>query len=131
MRAQPIRFFTDQNVPDSTGEAIIVSGHQLTRLRDCMAVESADPVIAVACAQSGHVLVSHDNDFKAIAKRLQITQGDYHRRLHRVDLRCLEPEGSKRIAEAMSLIEHEWQVAHHRGHPMVIEIRTSLIRVMR
>jgi predicted nuclease of predicted toxin-antitoxin system len=131
MAHQPIPFFTDNCVPDSVGNAIIAAGHQLTRLRDCMLTDTKDPVIAIACAEGGQVLVSHDNDFKAVAKRLQISQGQYQKRLHRVDLRCEEPSSAHRLEVAMSLIEHEWMVANHRGHAMVIEIKDSLIRVLR
>lgn len=125
-----IAFFTDQNVPDSVGAALLQAGHSLTRLRDVMDTRTADPVIAVACAQSGHVLVSHDSDFKAIAKRLQITQRQYHSRLHRVHMRCPEPHSAQRIADALSLIEFEWTLVRE-DRPMVIEISDAAIRVCR
>lgn len=126
-----IPFFTDHNVPESVGKAIKQCGHDLQRLRDCMPKDTDDPVIAIACARGGQVLVSHDNDFKGIAKRLQITQSAYANRLHRIDLRCFEPDGARRIAEAMTLIEHEWLAFQSLGLPMVIEIKDTLIRVMR
>jgi predicted nuclease of predicted toxin-antitoxin system len=125
-----IPFFTDQNVPDSTGKALLSAGHALTRLRDVMLTTSPDPIVAIACAENSQVLVSHDNDFKAVAKRLQMSQRQY-RRLHRVDLRCFEPEGAQRMLDAMSLIEHEWQVAQARGTAMVIEIRSTSIWIKR
>lgn len=126
----PIPFFTDQNVPDSVGDALLQAGHAVTRLRDVMDTKTPDPIIAVACAQSGHVLVSHDGDFRAIAKRLQITQRQYQRTLHRIQLRCPEPEGAARMRDALSLIEYEW--ARLSGErPMVIEISSVAIRVLR
>ena len=131
MAKPSIQFFTDQNVPDSVGKAIVSAGHLVTKLRDCMAINTVDPIIAMACAQGGHVLVSHDNDFKSIAKRLQVTQNVYAQRLHRIDLRCFEPNGARRIAEVMSLIEHEWRLVTKRKTPMVIEIKDTIIRIMR
>jgi predicted nuclease of predicted toxin-antitoxin system len=126
-----IPFFTDHNVPDSTGNAITAAGHQLTRLRECMLTDSKDPVIAIACAEAGQVLVSHDNDFRELSKRLKLTKKDYQRRLHRIDLRCPEPDGARRIAEAMSLIEHEWALAKSKDRPMVIAIRDTSIWIPR
>ena len=130
-KPKPIPFFTDHNVPDSVGKAIVGAGHVLQRLRECMPSDTKDPVIAIACARAGQVLVSHDNDFKAIAKRLNLTKSQYLKSLHRIDLRCPEPEGARRILDAMSLIEHEWRRSRKSKEPMVIEIKDALIRVLR
>lgn len=131
MQRPRIPFFTDNCVADSVGDAIIANGHDLTRLRDCMARDTKDPLIALACVESGHVLVSHDNDFREIAKRLQTTKKQSQKMLHRVDLRCFEPDAARRISEAMALIESEWLLANERGEPMVIEIRDSTILLRR
>lgn len=125
-----IPFFTDQNVPDSVGNVLVELGHQVTRLRDVMATTTADPIIAVACSQSGQVLVSHDNDFKQVAKRLKITQRQYQNSLHRIQLGCPEPNGAKRIREAISLIEAEWLLIQE-GRPMVIHLKDQSIRTER
>lgn len=125
-----IPFFTDQNVPDSVGNAAISAGHSLTRLRDVMDTRTADPLVGVACSRAGHVLVSHDKDFRAISKRLNITQRHYQTSLHRVLMRCPEPRSAERMREALSLIEYEWDSAR-QGHPMVIEIHDLSIRIYR
>ena len=125
-----IPFFTDQNVPDSVGNFIISAGHSLTRLRDVMATTTADPIIAVACSRSGHVLVSHDLDFRESARRLLITQRQYRDSLHKIILRCPEPSDTTRLSAAMSLIEHEWNLVAS-GRPMVIEIRKNSIHTIR
>ena len=131
MQRPCIQFFTDNCVADSVGDTITACGHGLTRLRDCMARDTKDPLVALACLESGHVLVSHDNDFREIAKRLQATQKQYQKNHHRVDLRCFEPEAAKRISEVMALIESEWLLAVERAAPMVIEIRDSTILLRR
>lgn len=132
MERSVIRFFTDNNVPDSVGDYLISAGHDVTRLREVMLTDTSDPVIAVACSRSGHVLVTHDNDFRGIhaAKRLGITRKQYQTKLHRIQMRCEEPRSAKRMQAAMSLIEHEWSLVTD-SKPMVIEIRDELIRVMR
>lgn len=126
-----IPFFTDHNVADSVGKVIIQHGHALIRLRDVMPRDSKDPLVALACAQAGQVLVSHDNDFREIARRLQVTQREYRTQLHRIDLRCLEPAAAGRMTEAMALVESEWTLAIAQDRSMVIEIRDHSIRLMR
>lgn len=128
----PVRipFFTDQNVPDSVGNALIDAGHNLTRLRDVMQTNTPDPVIAIACAEGHQVLISHDNDFKQIAKRLSITKRQYRNSLHRIQMRCPEPDSATRIIDALSLIESEWGMRMD-GRPMVIEINSVSIKTIR
>ena len=130
-RRPKIPFFTDQNVADSAGNYLLKCGHKLTRLRECMATDTRDPLVALACANGGHVLVSHDNDFKQIAKKLNITKRQYRLKLHRLHLKCSEPYAAKRISEALALIESEWLIAKRRNEPMVIEIHDRAIRILR
>jgi len=125
-----IPFFTDHNVPESVGNFLIKAGHQVTRLREIMSTETSDPVIAVACSHNGHVLVSHDNDFRQVAKRLQITQRQYQNKLHRIQLRCPEPRSAHRMEEAIELIEREWLLIRP-DRPMVIELRDKAIYIVR
>lgn len=125
-----IPFFTDHCVPDSVGRVLMEAGHTVTRLRDVMPMRTADPVIAVACSQSGHVLVSHDKDFRQIAKRLNVTQRMYREQLHRIQLRCPEPISAQRIRDALALIELEWALVT-TTRPMVIEISQSSIYTQR
>lgn len=125
-----IPFFTDQNVPDSVGEAILAAGHQLTRLRDVMEVTTPDPIIAVACAERRQVLVSHDSDFRAMTKRQGQTRRKYQKNLHLVHLCCPEPDAAQRMRDAMSVIESEWLLVQP-DRPMVIELHTLSIRIFR
>lgn len=130
MLGEPIPFFTDQNVADSVGKALLDAGHGLIRLRDVMPTDTKDPIIAFACSQGGQVLVTHDSDFRQVAKRLRVTNRQYQERLHRIYLNCLEPLAAARVAEAMSLIESEWLLAS-TDRPLSIEIRDKSIRTNR
>ena len=132
MQQRPrLPFFTDNCVADSVGKAILAHGHDLTRLREVMARDTKDPIVALVCMESSHILVSHDTDFREIARRIQTTQKQYQKLLHRVDLRCEEPNAAGRIAEAMPLLEAEWLLATARNLPMVVEIRDSTILLRR
>ena len=127
-----IPFLTDHCVPDSVGNALSAAGHQVVRLRDCMPKDSEDQVVAIACAVHGYVLVTHDKDFKEIAKRMGITQRQYQR-LHRVSfVRCSEVKAASRIKEALSLIENEWDNAQVRPDgKMTIEVSEQFFRTYR
>ena len=125
-----IPFFADHNVPESVCLYLESEGHQVTRLRTVMATETADTIIAAACSHSGHVLISHDNDFRSLAKRLEITQRTYMQKLHRIQLRCSPPNAATRVKEAMSMIENEWGLITP-NRPMVIEIRYKSIHTLR
>jgi len=100
-----ISFFSDQNVAESAVRALDSAGHKISRLRDCMAPDSKDPLVALACANAGQVLVTHDKDFRALSKRLNISQKQYQLRLHRIQLMCDEPSAAGRLQDAMKLIE--------------------------
>jgi len=95
-----------------------------------MLTTTPDPIIAVACSSNGHVLVSHDKDFRQVSKRLKITQRQYQKSLHRIILACPEPDDVSRITDALSLIESEW-LSIKADHPMIIEIKSHSIRIFR
>lgn len=125
-----IPFFLDNNVPDSVGTVLQDSGHDVTRLREVMDRESADPVIAIACARGGQVLVTHDRDFRSGAERLNISRRQYRESLHRIQLRCPEPKSAERIIDALAVIEVEWQLVRV-NRPMVIHLHSASIRIDR
>ena len=125
-----IPFFIDNCVADSVGKFLRGAGHDVVLLRNFMAPDTKDPIVAIACVESARVLVTHDKDFKEIAKRLNISQKSYGK-LHRISLRCPEPEAASRMKEAMSLIEWEWDHCGCGKNQMVIEITNVAIRLLR
>jgi len=77
------------------------------------------------------VLVSLDTDFKALAPRAGVGKQRF-RTLSRIGLKCSEPQAAKRIIAALSLIEHEWDLAQRSGDKrMIIEIGQTTIRSIR
>jgi predicted nuclease of predicted toxin-antitoxin system len=118
-------------VPDSVGHALRQGGHEVILLREQLAPDSPDPLIAAVSEMNNAVLVSLDGDFKSIAPRIAIGRRRFSR-LSRIALRCSEPQAAARIRAALSLIEHEWKVAQaSRDKRMIIEIGTSVIRILR
>jgi predicted nuclease of predicted toxin-antitoxin system len=132
MAARPkIKFFIDHCVPDSVGRALSGEGHEVILLRTQLAPNSPDPLVAAVSEMNEAVLVSHDADFKSLAPRAGIGRKRFQR-LSRIGLKCSEPQAAKRIMAALSLIEHEWQLAQESSDKrMIVEIGATVIRTIR
>jgi hypothetical protein len=76
-----LRFFLDNNVPDSIGRYLQGRGHSVLRQRFHIPANSPDPVVAMTAMQAEAILVTLDRDFKA-----QRFQQDRFARLSRVSL---------------------------------------------
>lgn len=84
------------------------SGHELTRLRDVMLTDSADPVVAEACRQEGLVLVTQNyKDFRRIVKQRELA-GDADM-LMRIELTCDDLNICDRFEAVIDAIEYEWE----------------------
>lgn len=125
-----IPFFTDNMIAESVPRFLEARGHVVTRLRSVMLPDTKDPVIAFACSRAGQVLVTHDKDFKATHKRFNLTQRQYREELHRIILRCPEPQDVERLGEHITVIESEWGRLRD-GHPLFVELWDKSIRVWR
>lgn len=124
-QARPvISFFTDNDVADSVGVALMKGGHVVTRLRDAMLTDSPDPIVATACREGGMVLVTHNyRDFRRISSQLQVTSGRFDL-LDRIELGCSQVIAARRVAEELILIEHEFiRRGGKPGSGMRIQVR--------
>jgi predicted nuclease of predicted toxin-antitoxin system len=108
-----MRFFLDHGVPRSLADALVAADHEVIIQKDALAPDAEDPVVALTAAENAAILISFDKDFRAIAGRLGVSNQRL-RKLSRIQMRCKEPEGPKRLKAAMSFIEHEWQVAQSK-----------------
>jgi hypothetical protein len=123
MAVKPVlKFFTDNNVPDSVGGVLIDRGHNVIRLRDVMAADAKDPVVAVAAIEAGRILVSWDRDFNH-----QRFQAPRFAGLSRIGMSCAEPEGAGRIEETIDLVE--FAVVRSEGQPITILIGRGKVLV--
>jgi hypothetical protein len=76
-------------------------------------------------------LVSLDRDFDTLALRIGIGRRRF-RRLSRIAIRCSEPQAAGRIKAALSLVEHQWELAQASSDKrMIVEIGTAHIRTIR
>jgi predicted nuclease of predicted toxin-antitoxin system len=126
-RRPVIPFFTDQNVPDSVGNMLIEAGHEVTRLREVMATDSPDTIVAAACDRAGLVLVTFDRDFKHMAPGMGIARARFNA-LSIIRLGCREPVAAERLRGALSFVELEWRLAKRARAQMVLSIADNVIR---
>ena len=113
------------------GRALLDAGHEVVLLRQQLAPNSPDPLVAAVSEMNDAVLVSHDSDFKTLAPRASIGRKRFQR-LSRIALKCSEPQAAGRIKAAMSLIQREWDVAQSSSDKrMIVEIGMTIIRTIR
>jgi predicted nuclease of predicted toxin-antitoxin system len=127
-----MRFFMDQNVPESVPKALEEAGYDVERLRDKTAIDSPDTLVAAVSEANGAVLVTMDSDFKSIASRIGIGQ----RRFRKLSLlrfeKYRESRAAERLKSALSLIAHEWDFGGgQRDRRMFVVICTDVIRTHR
>ena len=122
----------DQNVPDSVAAVFKDRGHTVLYLRDVLATDSPDEVVAAFSEAEDAVLVSLDGDFRRIAPRIPDSQQSRFRRLIRIALRCNPIQAETPLSLSMSLIEAEYDIAQARHDPrMIVSIGNSFIRTER
>lgn len=118
MASRPvISFLADNNVPDSIGAFLIARGHKVTRLREVMATDSKDPVVAKAAMKGGQVLITWDKDFR---------QPRYSA-LSRVTMRCPEPQGVARLEQVIHVIEFAWLNVQGQDVPLVVQVNARTV----
>lgn len=127
-----MRFFTDQNVPESVARALEEAGYEVVRLREKVATDSPDTLVAAVAEANEAILVTMDADFKSIASRIGIGKRRY-RTLSLVRFeQCRESRAAERLKRALSLIEQEWTVGSgNRDRRMFVVICTDVIRTYR
>jgi Domain of unknown function (DUF5615) len=127
-----IRFFIDHCVPDSVGRVLRDAGHEVILLRERIAPDSPDPLVAAVSELNGAILVSLDSDFRRLAPRVPKGQRQRFRRLSRIGLRCKAPRCAERLSATLSLIEHEWAVAQASADGrMIVDVGESYVRSIR
>jgi predicted nuclease of predicted toxin-antitoxin system len=127
-----MRFFTDQNVPESVARTLAAAGYEVIRLREKIATNTPDPLVAAVAEANGAILVTMDRDFKSIVKRA----GDGQQRYRKLSLlrfeKCRESQAAARLTSALSLIQHEWEHGNDKSdRRMFVVICTEVIRTHR
>ena len=127
-----MRFFIDQNVPDSVGRFLSERGYEVVFLRQRIPNDSPDALVAAVAEANNAILITFDPDFKALASRIGIGR----RRFTKLSLirfeKCRESQAARRIEAALSLIEHEWARSYGEDdRRMFVVITSQTIRTHR
>lgn len=98
-----LRFFLDNNVPDSIGSFLQRRGHSVQRQRFYIPADSPDPVVAMTALKAGRILITQDKDFNS-----QRFQQERFAGLSRVSLSGGSTTLLPAMKEHLHLIEFQW-----------------------
>jgi Domain of unknown function (DUF5615) len=104
----------DEGAPADVGKTFQQHGHEVIPFEEVVKRGSDDVIVWTAAIANEAILVGFDNDMKAAARRYGI-YGDRFKRLSIIKFVCPEPMAAKRLAFAMSLIEHEWIISTRKS----------------
>jgi predicted nuclease of predicted toxin-antitoxin system len=108
-----VRWLIDNNVPRGVTRFLRELGHEATEVRQVLAHDAPDSVVAAYAAAEGFVVVTHD---RGLAKRCLLA-GIPH-----LWLRTREPDDEERMREALPAIEE----AFVQGSIRVVASRRTL-----
>jgi predicted nuclease of predicted toxin-antitoxin system len=121
----------DEGVPVNVGQTFELNGHEIISFDDIVKRGSEDALVIIAAEANEAILVACDGDMKHIAKRRRFSNERF-RYLNLIKLSCPEPMAHKRVAFAMSFIEHEWNVSAVKvARRLFVEIGTQFLRTNR
>jgi predicted nuclease of predicted toxin-antitoxin system len=104
-----LRVFLDAGVPDSVGAVFSKNEHQVIYYRDVLPEKVADTVVCATALANDAILVGIDRDLKEFPRRFGMARSSHRfQQLNIIRLCCNETLASKRVEQALSLIEHEW-----------------------
>ncbi|WP_338426996.1 DUF5615 family PIN-like protein [Sphingopyxis kveilinensis] len=117
-----LRFFLDQNVPDSICRYLRGRGHSVLLLRHHIPDDSPDPVVGMTALKARRILVTCDRDFNA-----QRFRQDRFAELSRISLCGPGPTLLSAIKEHIEVLEFQMP-RFPAGGRMVAQIQTGIIR---
>jgi predicted nuclease of predicted toxin-antitoxin system len=121
----------DEGVPAEVAEVFRLHGHKVIPFEEVLTPGVADELVCAAAQANNALLVAYDNDMKQYVRR-RGEGPDRFKNLHLLKFNCPEPMAAKRLEEAMSMIVHEWAVAHLKvARRVYVEISTHDIRTFR
>jgi hypothetical protein len=122
-----LRFFTDENVPDSVGRYLRGRGHSVFRAKAHLAEGSPDQVVATTAMEDDRILVSQDKDFN----HQRFAQPRFAR-LSRIGLVGPGPTLVAALRENIHLIEAEWtRLQATGGVRMIVRVQIGQIKFNR
>lgn len=123
-------FFLDHNVAQQVADYLQAEGFRVTLLKDVLVENTEDPIVATHCIQTGDILLTHDNDFKTMRKRLLISRSRF-RDLHCILLSCPNARARDRLQFSMPVVLALWdQISAQAHRPLKMQIQVNGFRVV-
>ena len=114
-RRPHLKTFLDAGAPDSIGDVLKKYGHHVIFHREALPEKTSDALVCAAALANDSILVALDSDMKQFPKRFGISQSSNRfERLSLIRICCNEVLAAKRLEQAMSFIEHEWNVSEEK-----------------
>jgi Domain of unknown function (DUF5615) len=117
-----LRFFLDQNVPDSICRYLRGRGHSVLLLRHQIPDNSPDPVVGMTALQANRILVTWDKDFNG-----QRFRQERFAELSRISLCGAGPTLLPAVKEHIAVLEFQMP-RRPIGGRMVAHVQTGIIR---
>jgi len=116
------RFLADHNVPDSVAHTLSGLGQDVVRVREIMAIDAPDPVVAQAAMQDNRMLISWDRDFNQ-----QRFMAPRYVGLSRLSMSGPEMGGAARIEAIFDVVEFALRRA--AGAPITIRVGVNKVQI--
>jgi predicted nuclease of predicted toxin-antitoxin system len=126
-----MRFLLDHNVPADVAGILRGRGHDVVFSTDRVAEDAPDPLVAAAAMAEERILVSHDKDFKRVARLISDGVRARFAALSRLHLSCNEVTSARRIESFLDIIEAEFACVEAEGRPMVFDLGNNIARIFR
>ncbi|MGB3304648.1 MAG: DUF5615 family PIN-like protein [Thermomicrobiales bacterium] len=107
-----MRFLMDENVDDAVGGYLSTLGHDVIYSRDVLNAAAPDAVLLHLSLQFGLIVVTHDRDFKRLAKQVPPgLAGAVRKGAGRIQLAVAEDEAIPRLMEVIDEIYVNYELA--------------------
>jgi predicted nuclease of predicted toxin-antitoxin system len=121
----------DENVPISVAELFASRGHEVRFVLDLFPAGTPDPVIATIGDRMSAIVVTWDQDFDTLVRRVPEGNRARFRRLGRISFRCNEVRGRQLLSKWIAMIEfHYEQALQQPDFRMMIQIQESGVKFM-
>jgi predicted nuclease of predicted toxin-antitoxin system len=121
----------DENVPQSVAQVFSDRGHDVRFVRDLLAAGSPDPVVAVVGDRLSAVVVTWDQDFDLLIRRIPEGNRTRFRRLGRISFRCNEVKGRLLLERWIEMIELQYRRAQSDADiRMIVQIQDNAVKFL-
>ena len=121
----------DENVPTSVATIFAERGHDVRYVRDLLPAGIPDPVIATIGDKLAAIVVTWDQDFDSLIRRIPEGNRARFRRLGRISFRCNEVRGRLLLSKWIAMIEYHYEQSKaDSDFRMIVQIQESGVKFL-